>query len=194
MKYMSSVALGAAMVWLVGCASAPRVVVVEPLGPVPTGVSQGRGDGSLVIYSARVPANVEPSSWEWGLVNVFEQNELLNEPAHTGYTIYTRDGKVLKYVRNAHYQNGDMPTPVALAAGSYTVEAEGINCDSSRVKVLMVVVIEPGQTTLAHLEGNWQPAIEPTATGLAKLPCGRAIGWSASDLGYASTQQAAVSN
>ena len=46
---------------------------------------------------------------------------------------------------------------MTLPAGAYKVEAEAVNCDSSRVTVLMTVVIKPGQTTMAHLEGGWSP-------------------------------------
>ena len=59
MKYANMVAFAGTMVWLVGCASAPQVVVDEPLGPAPTGGAQGTGDGSMVIYSARAPADVD---------------------------------------------------------------------------------------------------------------------------------------
>ena len=45
-KYVTAAALAGTTVWLVGCASAPRVVLVEPVGPAPTGVAQGMGDGS----------------------------------------------------------------------------------------------------------------------------------------------------
>ena len=77
---------------------------------------------------------------------------------------------------------------VALPAGSYRVEADAVNCDSDRVKVLLTVVIQPGRTTLAHLEGDWAPMDQSPETQVAKLPCGRAIGWRASEAGYAGVQ------
>jgi len=81
-----------------------------------------------------------------------------------------------------------MPAVVALPAGSYQVEADGINCSSDRVKVVMTVVIEPGQTTLANLEGGWSPSGQYSETQLAKLPCGRVVGWRAPDAGFAGVQ------
>jgi hypothetical protein len=186
MKYVNSVALAGALVWLVGCASAPRVVVVEPVGPGPIAGAQGMGDGSLVIYSARTPANVDVYMADWRYNNDFGKNEFLNEAAHSDYTIYAQNGEVFQHVRNARNANDDAPTLVSLPAGSYKVEAEAINCDSIRVKVLMTVVIKPGQATLANLEGGWNPAGEAMGTQLAKLPCGRAIGWRAPESDLAS--------
>jgi hypothetical protein len=194
MKYASSIALVGTMVWVAGCASAPRVVVVEPVGPVPTGATQRVGDGTLVIYSARTPAVVDPNLEEWWWNNDYGKNPFLYEVAHTDYTIYTRDGAVLRHVRNARDPNDETPTLVTLPAGSYRVVAEGINCDSSRVTVQMTVVIKPAQTTMAYLEGDWNPMGEYRQTELARLPCGRVIGWRAPEAGLASTQPGIFSN
>jgi hypothetical protein len=176
------------MLWLTGCASVSKVVVVEPVGPGLAAGGHGTGEGSLVIYSARTPADVDVNMAEWRWNNDFGKNEFLYEPAHTDYTIYAKDGNVLRRVRNARNSNDDTPTVVALPAGAYQVEAEGVNCDSDRVKVIMTVVIEPGQTTLANLEGGWSPMGQYNETEVAKLPCGRAIGWRATEAGFASAQ------
>jgi hypothetical protein len=187
-KYVTAVALAGTTVWLVGCASAPRVVVAEPVGPALTGEGQVTGDGSLAIYSARTPANVDVNAAEWRYNNDFGENEFLYEPAHTGYTIYTQGGAVFRHVRNARGPNDETPTLVTLPAGSYKVEAEALNCDSSRVGVLVPVVIKPGQATIAHLEGDWNPPGQYNETELATLPCGRIIGWRAPEAGFASSQ------
>jgi hypothetical protein len=185
MKYLSAVLLAGAVVWLTGCASVSRVVVMEPIGPGPTGGAHGTGEGALVLYSARASADVDVHMAEWRWNNDFGKNAFLYEPAHSDYTIYSRNGEVLKHVRNARYAQDDTPTVVMLPAGSYQVEAEGLNCDSARVKVLMTVVIEPGQTTLANLEGGWSPMGQFKATEVATLPCGRVIGWRAPEAGFA---------
>src|ERR1035437_8011664 len=80
MKYVNTVALAGALVWLVGCATASRVVVTEPVGPGPLAGSPGRGDGSLVIYSARAPADVDVNIAEWRYNNDFGRNDFLYEP------------------------------------------------------------------------------------------------------------------
>jgi hypothetical protein len=187
MKYLTAVALAGTIVWLTGCASASRVVVVEPVGPVPTGEAQVTSDGSLAIYSARTQASVDVNAAEWQYNNDFGKNEFLYEPAHTDYTIYTQKGDVFRRVRNARDPNDQAPALVTLPAGSYKVEAEGLSCDSSRVNVLMPVVIKPGQATIAHLEGDWNPPGQYQETELATLPCGRIIGWRAPVAGFAST-------
>src|SRR5512135_3493551 len=94
MKYANMFAVVGASVALVGCASAPRVVVDEPLGPAPAGVAQGTGEGSLVIYSARMPADVDVYMAEWRWNNDFGRNAFLYERAHTDYTIYLQNGEV----------------------------------------------------------------------------------------------------
>ncbi len=194
MKHAKTVLLAGAMVGLVGCATAPKVVVVDPVGPEPTEVSQGTGKGSLVIYSARALADVDINEVEWRWNNDFGRNEFLYEPAHTGYTIYAQNGDVVKRVRNAREQNDDIPTLVDLAPGSYHVQAEGINCDGSRVQLLIPVVVKSGQMTLAHLEGGWQPPPDYKATEVARLPCGKIIGWRATEPGLASSHVSSVSN
>jgi hypothetical protein len=188
MKYINVFALAGAMVWLAGCASASRVVVAEPVGPAPAGAAQGLGDGSLVIYSARTPAGVDVNMGEWRWNNDFGKNAFLYGPAHSDYTLYAQNGEVFKYVRNARDQDDATPAVVTLPAGSYKVEAEAINCDSDRVRVVMTVVVKPGQTTVAHLEGDWNPLGQFKETELARLPCGRVIGWRAAEAGYASTE------
>ena len=166
----------------------------EPLGPGPTGVVQGTGDGSLVIYSARTLADVDLCTEEWRYNNDFGKNAFLYEAAHTDYTIYAPEGKVLKRVRNARDPNDDAPTVVTLPPGSYKVEAEGVNCDAERVNVLLAVVIKPGQTTLAHLDSGWSPMGDYREAEVAKLPCGKVIGWRAPETGYAGIQAGSHAN
>jgi hypothetical protein len=164
------------------------VVVVEPVGPAPTETVQGQGDGSLVIYSARTPADVDVNMATWRANNDFGNNAFLYEPAHTDYTIYTQNGEVFRRVHNTRSINDETPTVVTLPVGAYKVEAEAVNCDSIPVRVLMTVVIKPGQTTMAHLEGGWNPLSQDSGIELARLPCGRVIGWRAPEAGFATSQ------
>jgi hypothetical protein len=142
-------------------------------------MAQGLGDGSLVIYSARRSADVDVNEATWRQNNDFGKNEFLYEPAHTAYTIYTRNGEVFQHVRNARDLTDDSPTVVTLPPGSYKVEAEAVDCDGNPVRVLIPVLIKPGQNTLAQLEGDWNPVGQPGGTEIARLPCGRPIGWRA---------------
>ena len=195
MRYAKSIALAGAVIGLAGCASAPPVVVVDPVGPGPTAGSQKQGNGSLVVYSARALADVDVNRETWLWNNDFGKNEFLYEPAHTGYTIFAQNGEVLRHVHNASNLDDETPRLVTLPPGTYKVEAAAINCDGDRVMALMTVVIEPGQTTIAHLEGDWNPTGEASKqTELAKLPCGRAIGWRAPEAGFASSSPSFPAN
>src|ERR1022692_1793604 len=95
-KYACSLAMAAAAVWLAGCASAPQVAVVEPIGPGPMVGASGSGDGSLVIYSARMPAVVDLNQDQW-LSNITPGRiDSGYVPAHTSYTLYTKGGEWVK--------------------------------------------------------------------------------------------------
>jgi hypothetical protein len=89
MKYAYTLAMAAAAFWLAGCASAPPVVQVDAVGPAPSMGAAAAGDGSLVVYSARVPAEVDVNRNEWLSNNDFGGNNVPDEQAHTSYTIYT---------------------------------------------------------------------------------------------------------
>jgi hypothetical protein len=188
MKYIKELALVGAMLGMAGCATTPKVAVSEPVGPAPTQFAEGAGNGSLIIFSAHRRANVDVNMAEWRWNNDFGKNAFLYEPARTGYTIYGKNGQVFKEVRNAIGTSDSTPTVVKLPAGTYQVKAQGINCEATRVQVLMTVVIEPGETTVAHLSGRWQPMGEHHGLQVARLPCGKAIGWRAPEAGYASAQ------
>jgi hypothetical protein len=185
MKYASSLAMAAAAVCLAGCASAPKVAVVEPVGPAPMLGASSAGDGSLVIYSARMPAVIDLNRDQWLSEMEPGLQALRYEPAHTGYTVYTKSGQRVETVPNARDATDETPFIVALAPGAYRVEAQAINCDGNRITVMLPVVIKPGQTTVAHLEGGWRPQ-GYTESDVAKLPCGRVIGWRAPEGEFAS--------
>jgi hypothetical protein len=181
MQYAGSFALAAATVWLTGCASAPRVAtMVDPVGPASSLADSGSGDGLLLVYSAQRPAFVDVGRDEYAPSSASVRGDTRYEAAHTGYTVYSKTGEVIRQVPNATDQDDGTPSIVGLHSGNYRVEAEAVNCDGSRITVVMPVVIRAGQTTEAHLEGGWHPAV-PDNTQLAKLPCGRVIGWRASN-------------
>jgi hypothetical protein len=60
----------------------------------------------------------------WGWDSDYGRNEFLPGSAHTAYAIYSAEGKLLRYVRNAKNHKDPFPTLVTLAPGGYTVEAE----------------------------------------------------------------------
>jgi len=192
MKYAIPFAMAAAaVIGLAGCASTPKLAVVEPVGPAPTKGASGSGDGSLVIYSARIPAERDLNQDEWLSENDFGTTTLRYEPAHSPYTVYTKSGEYVEKVSNAFDETDATPSVVALPAGAYRVEAQALNCDGTRLLVTLPVVIESGQTTVVHLEGGWRPQ-GYVNNDVAKLPCGRIIGWRAPEGEFASTAQPPV--
>jgi hypothetical protein len=185
MRYTYSIAMAAAAVCLAGCATAPRVAVVEPVGPAPMLSAAGSGDGSLVVYSARVPAEVDVNRDEWLSNNDFGRNDFADEPAHTSYTVYTKSGDFVETIHNAHDATDPSPAVVGLAPGGYRVEAQAVNCDGTRITVILPVVIKSGELTEAHLDAGWRPEAY-AANQVTKLPCGKVIGWRAPDGEFAS--------
>jgi len=170
--------MAAATLWLAGCASTPNVAVVEPVGPAPVRAALATGDGSLVVYSARIPAVTDLNRDQW-LSNIDpEQTYLGYQPEHTSYTIYTKTGQWVATVPNESGEDGASPAIVPLAPGAYRVEAQALDCDGSRINVVVPVLIKPGATTVAHLGGDWRPQ-GVAENDVARLPCGRPIGWRA---------------
>lgn len=177
MKNVSSIAMAGLTVWMAGCASAPRVTTIAPVGPAPTEAPRPAEDGSLLVYSARAAAPIDVNRDTWRSDNEFGNNEFRYEAPHSDYTICKANGEVFEHVHNARGPADNTPTLVALPPGSYKVRAEA-DCEGNHFAVLMPVLIRPGETTVAHLEGGWTPAAYNEAE-VTKMPCGGIIGWRA---------------
>jgi len=129
-------------------------------------------DGSLRVFSARQlhqPVNLNGVVFWEG--NAVEPDAY--ELAHTDYTIYDRDGRFLKKVKNARGVNDPAPTEVALPAGAYRVEAEARDTGLVRVPV----VVRPGQSTIVNLQKSWSlPDAQDRREEFVWWD-GRAVGW-----------------
>jgi hypothetical protein len=185
MKYAYSLAMAGAAIWLAGCSSLPKVAITDPIGPAPTLGAASSGDGSLVVYSARVPAAIDLNQDEWVSNNDFGMSNLTYGPAHTRYTIYAKNGALVQTVFNSRDATDASPAIVTLAPGAYHIEAQAIDCKGARIEVELPVVIRAGEMTVAHLEGGWHPQGR-VDNEVAKLPCGRPIGWLAPSGEFAS--------
>ena len=64
--------------------------------------------------------------------------------AHSSYSIYTTDGKLLKNVENHISRSDEIPALVMLSTGSYTVEVRS----ESRGYVRVPIVVTAGQRTV----------------------------------------------
>ena len=189
MKYANSIAAAGALLWLVGCASAPNVAVREPVGPAPTGPVGCLADGQLQVYSARERAPLDGNAEEFVWNNDFGRNDFLYGPARTDYTIFTPDGNLFKRVSNARGSNDEQPTLVTLAAGSYNIEAEAEENNGVTLAAEVPVVIKPGQTTVVHLDRDWKPATsQADKHAFVQAYDGRFIGWRVQAEGIANSQ------
>jgi len=193
MKYANAIAMSGIMVWVAGCASAPKVVVQEPVGPCQRVAAEGARDGSLQVYSARerAPLDLNAEVFFWN--NDFGQNGFLYGAAHTGYTIFAQNGTVFEQVRNARNLNDGQPALVRLPPGRYSIEAEAEVSGGITIAVVVPLVIEAGQTTRVHLEPMRTPSGEaPDTSRLVRLADGRIIGCRAEHLLGQNLQSAVV--
>jgi len=183
MKTMQCVAAASLVLGIVGCASAPRVAVQEPVGPCHRTTAQATAPGSLQVYTARVLAGLDINAQAFLWNEDFGRNEFLYEPAHTDYAIYGPEGKLVEQVRNTGMRDVAVPTLVRLPAGLYTVEAEAEMEGTRTMTVVIPVLIEAGQATTVHLEPNWARAGTFQELGnVVQLSDGRVIGCRAQQL------------
>ena len=185
MKYVSSIVVSTAVVCLIGCASAEPVAVSGPVGPAPAGRAQASGRSSLQVSSARVRAPVDVNKEEFLWNNDFGKNDFSYEPAHSDYTICTRDGKVLEHVRNARNANDPEPAVVPLPPGNYEVKAKARDYGV----VTIPVVVEAGKLTLVNLQRGENPVVDSVAKANAVLLGGyRIVGWQAKSSAWPDSQ------
>ncbi len=185
MRYVNSMAVATVAGWLVGCTSGPGVVALAPVGPAATETARQSKEGTLQVYSARIAADVDVNRQEFFWNNDFGRNDFLYEPAHTDYTIYGSDDKVVKRVRNARDWEDGTPALVKLPPGDYEVDARAEAYAGSTIEVKVPVVIEAGHETAVHLGGDWRPHGHYKRTELVRLPNGEMVGWRAPEQAYA---------
>ena len=147
--------LGAAgaMALLAGC-SAP--VALKPVGPNPGGFQTATVNGQLEVFSAE-SARMEGDNPIWR--------------QHSDYYICNEQGKRLERVENALGYYARTPRLVTLPAGKYIVKARAKDALLAEVPV----VIQPGEITKVHLDGQWQPVANRTQ--LVWAPSGYPVGW-----------------
>jgi hypothetical protein len=96
---------------------------------------------------------------------------------HSGYQIYSMDGKPVKKVTNAISIHDEDPTLVEIPAGNHTILARAEHYGMVKVGI----VIEPGQLTIVQLEHNnaLRYDFSKTNANLVRLPNGSVVGWRA---------------
>jgi hypothetical protein len=122
-------------------------------------------NGDLLVYSAYN-------------VNADFDSRDPHRHAYSDYQILFPDGKLLRAVHNDTGSILQRAQAVTLPAGSYHVlaEANGFGL------VTVPVTIEPGRTTVVHLEGGvrWPEQWGANQTNAVHLPDGQIVGWRSS--------------
>jgi len=143
---------------LASCVSEP--IALAPVGPGPV-------------------ANGAASTWKGDLEVYTETEEFCEDEMswfpHTDYQIYTADGKRLKRVWNHQNHQDESPAVVTLPPGKYVVQAQA----QFYGRVIVPVVIKPGETTRVILQPGWKPGKEIARSDLVQIPNGYAVGWRA---------------
>jgi len=142
----------------VSCATPHSSAVFGPVGPRSSPRDELISTGYLKVYSAT-------EDHDDGNTHYFP---------HTGYTIYSEDGKtVVKKVANAISIHDEDPSLVQLPAGKYVVLAKAENRGMTRI----AVIIDPGRLTEVNLEYDGKYRVPPgKAPDLVRLPNGTVVG------------------
>jgi len=164
MKPLITGTLLVAAALLVGCASQPRGLVLDPIGP-PDSQPAGAGtNGTLVVFSA--------------FATHADFNDLPYLRHYTDYKITSPEGKLVETVHNASGSALEGPKRVQLPVGAYCVVARA----NGYGVVTVPVRVGANQVTTVHLEGgsSWQPRSQLSQSNPVRLPDGEIVGWRAS--------------
>lgn len=157
MKRITHILVAAIAAMAAGC-STPAVLA--PAGPCPVSHETLGSSGHLQVFS-EMEAQSEGDDPIWY--------------QHTAYRIYNSQEKRIKYVGNTVGKWDDTPATVVLQPGHYTVKARAEGYRSVEVPVS----IEPGRTTVVHLENGWNPPAIPPGVEIVRASGGYAVGWRA---------------
>ena len=106
------------------------------------------------------------------------RNDFLRAAAHTSYSIYSADGKLLQHVRNAGGVNDPNPALVKLPPGNYEVRADAEASGTINSMVSVPIRITAGATTVLHLDRAAKPrGVDARET--VSLPDGSFVGFRA---------------
>jgi hypothetical protein len=176
MRHIFLIAAGDALICLVGCVSPRQTAISEAVGPAPTDDDTLRGESALQVYSAREKVPVDLNEDEFMQNNDFGRGDFFDKGAHTDYSIFSQNGRLLEQVHNARGPNDPQPSVVPLAPGKYKIKVEVRDYGL----VTIPVVIKPGKVTEVNLQRGRQP-VEASAPGneLVVLGDSRVVGWKA---------------
>lgn len=159
MKKILIIWVAAALV-LAGCAT--RQVSLAPVGPNPSGVAVGDGNGQLEVFSA-LSDRSEGNNPTWR--------------QHSDYYVFNLHGSRVKDVMNASGYYSTAPRLVTLPPAEYIVRARA----KGAFWMTVPVVIKSNEITRVHLDGSWQPDVPGADVVMA--PQGYPVGWRAARQG-----------
>jgi hypothetical protein len=170
-----------ALLGAAGCASPSKVSQLPGVGPTPSLAAPNATVGFLQVYSAREQLPININGEVFFANNDYGRNDFRDGTAHTDYSLYSKDGELLLHVPNARGMNDADPTRLKLAPATYQVRAEAADSDGAVSTIMVPVCVEPGQTTLVHLDGNWYSRTTGTGDQWVRLADGTIVGWHCSD-------------
>ncbi len=150
---------------VVSCASPP--LALAPVGPNPSVIGTSVDSGGLQVFSELVQESDDQNQAGDGASPFWYQ--------HSGYSIYTAEGKLVKRVDNTVGHYATAPRVVALPPGRYTVQARAKGWRA----VAVPVEVARGRTTRVHLDENWQPPPGTLKNEVVSAPSGAPVGWRA---------------
>jgi len=175
----------AALFFTAGCATSSHQTTStsRSVGPAPTDLAARKGDGYLQVFSSLelAPLNVEMSEYIAQITfplpqdDVFLNDELLHTTAHTSYSIYSNDNKLIRRVFNSKGLNDAKPEMVALPPGNYFVEANTEDCDAVPHPVIVPVGIKAGLKTTVHFNAGWQRPVSQKYTQVTAVANGGVV-------------------
>ena len=152
-------------VLLAGCSAISQQVLMPPIGPRPNEhIESVGGKGQLIVYSD---------------TDEHDEDAVYYYP-HSAYTIFTLDGKKVRYVRNHRDKYDEAPEVVSLEPGDYSIRARAESCGYVNVNVS----VKSGQITPVYFgRGNGNSRLDANEAAVVRLPNGRLVGWAADNVG-----------
>jgi len=151
MSIALSVLLGA-----VGCAPVQPLVIADAVGPLQPLLAETGPHGTMIVYTDTEGPLADPADYS----------------PHTGYKLYSMDGRLLQAVENRSVTDGRQPKALRLGVGRYLVTAS-----APRVGLVSIpVVIGEEQVTVVDLNREVLPNLLVAGEEWVRLPNGEIIG------------------
>jgi len=143
----------AALLIVAGCTTS-KPVMLPSAGPNAVAVYEPPGMGTLQVYSARELADNDVNFQEFFANDDLEGNDFPHNPAHSDYSIYGANGKLVRQVHNTRDADDPRPALVELPAGTYSIRAEAKGADPEAFPALIDVTIKAGEITQVFIDGD----------------------------------------